>query len=33
MAQIIDDNPEIFTSIFDMMDKFAERFELMENQV
>ena len=29
----IDENIEIITRIFDMMEKFAERFELIENQL
>jgi rubredoxin len=33
MEEIIDDSPEIITRIFDMMEKFAERFELIENQL
>ena len=33
MEEIIDNNPEMITRIFDMMEKFAERFELIENQL
>ena len=29
----IDDNNEMITRLFDMMEKFAERFELIENQL
>ena len=29
----IDDNKEMITRLFDMMEKFAERFELIENQL
>ena len=33
IEEIIDDNPELITRIFVMMEKFAERFELKENQL
>ena len=29
----IDDNTEMITRLFDMMEKFAERFKLIENQL
>ena len=31
--EIIENNPEIITRIFNMMETFAERFELIENQL
>ena len=31
--EINDESPELITRIFDMMEKFSERFELIENQL
>ena len=31
--EIIENNPEIITRIFNMMETFAERFEMIENQL
>ena len=33
MEEIFNENPEIITKIFDMMEKFTERFEFIENQL
>ena len=33
MEEINEESPEIITRIFDMMEKFSERFELIENQL
>ena len=33
MEEINEESPEIITRIFDMMEKFSERFEFIENQL
>ena len=33
MEEIVNENPEIITKFFDMMEKFTERFEFIENQL
>ena len=33
MEEIYEENPEIITKMFDMMEKFTERFEFIENQL
>ena len=33
IEQNFDENPEIITKLFDMMEKFTERFEFIENQL
>ena len=33
MEEIYKENPEIITNIFDMMEKFTDRFEFIENQL
>ena len=31
--EIVENNPEMIARIFDMMETFAERFEMIENQL
>ena len=33
MEEIYKENPEIITKIFDVMEKFTDRFEFIENQL
>ena len=33
IEQNVDENREIITKLFDMMEKFTERFEFIENQL